>query len=130
MRGKIMFALLLVLFTSFGCLSPNSSGVLVENGRLYIEDARFASNIKVISDACEKTELGFLHAQVTLKNTNRVDYRCQYRFEWRGKNGMIQKNAFTPWRPAVMHGRETVTLDAVSTIPDTEDFVLKLRSMQ
>ena len=131
MRGKITLALFLMFASSsfFGCLAPRTSGVMVEKGRLIIKDAKFASNIKIISDGREKTELGYLHAQVVLENMNRDDYRCQYRFEWLGKNGLVQKHAFTPWRPIVLHGRTIERIDAVSPIPDTEDFILKLRSM-
>ena len=110
-----------------GCMWPRTSGVMVEKGRFFIEDPAFAANIEVVRDACEKTSEGFLHAQVTLKNTNRDDYRCQYRFEWRGENGMMQTHQPSPWRPLVLHGREVKDLDAVSLLQDTADFRLTLR---
>lgn len=99
-----------------GCAMPRTSGVMVEKGRLYLEDPAFAANIEVVRDVREKTPEGFLHAQVTVKNANRQDYACQYRFEWRGKNGMIQKNASSFWRPVLLHGRGTEDFDAVSPV--------------
>lgn len=110
-----------------GCVMPRTSGVIVEKGRLYLEDPAFAANIEVMSDAREKTPEGFLHAQVTVKNANRDDYTCQYRFEWRGQNGMIQKHVQAQWRPVVLHGREIMDFDGVSPIQDTEDFRLVIR---
>ena len=110
-----------------GCLSARTSGVMVEKGRLFIEDPAFAANIEVVRDMREKTPDGFLHAQVVVKNTNRTDYECQYRFEWVGGNGMKQTHAETPWRPMLLHGRMTTELVAVSPLQGTEDFRLAIR---
>ena len=116
----------IVLFEVGGC--ANTSGVWVENDRLYIEDPAFAANIEVVGKAiCEKTPQGFLHAQVRVKNTNRTDYECQYQFEWIRANGMTQTHVETPWSPKLLHGREVVELDAVSPVQGSEDFRLKIR---
>ena len=110
-----------------GCSFPRTSGVMVEKGRLFIDDPAFASNIEVVRDIREKTPEGFLHAQVTVKNTNRTDYECQYRFEWIRGNGMKHTHADTPWRPILLHGRETAEMSAVSPLQGTEDFRLAMR---
>lgn len=110
-----------------GCVSTRTSGVVVEKGRLFIEDPAFATNIEVVRDMREKTSDGFLHAQAVVKNTNRTDYECQYRFEWIRGNGMKQTHAETPWRPVLLHGRETVEMSAVSPLQGTEDFRLAIR---
>ena len=110
-----------------GCSFPRTSGVMVEKGRLFIEDPAFASNIEVVHDIREKTPEGFLQAQVVVKNTNRTDYECQYRFEWFRGNGMKQTHAETPWRPILLHGRETAEMSAVSPLQGTEDFRLAIR---
>ena len=123
--AKLVF--MFVLCTLLGCLSSRSSGIGVEKGRLYVEDSSFALNLNLIQDLREKTAEGFLHAQVAVKNTNHQDYRCQYRFEWKTAQGLVQKHAATQWRPIVLHGRETVTLDAVSPVQGTEDFRLVIR---
>lgn len=127
MNKAISILVTAALFCAFGCVSPRTSGVVVENGRVCFEDPAFAANIEVIRDARELTHDGFLHAQVTVKNTNRTDYECQYCFEWRGENGMMQTHAPTPWRPALLHGRGTVDLDAVSPLQGTADFRLVIR---
>ena len=113
--------------TLLGCLTSRTSGVMVERGRLFVEDPAFAANIEVIRDACGKTNEGFLHAQVTLKNTNRDDFRCQYRFEWRDANGMIQTHQSSLWYPLLLHGREVKDLDAVSLQQNAADFRLAIR---
>jgi len=126
--ATLILLLGMMLFTITGCIT-NTSGVTLEKGRVIIEDPAFASNIQMILDVREKTNEGFLHAQVSLKNLNRTDYQCQYCFEWRDRNGLIMQHVPTSWRPLVMHGRETVEIDSVSPIQGTEDFRLKLRRM-
>ena len=110
-----------------GCFWARTSGVWVEKGRINIEDPAFAANIEVVRDIRERNSAGFLHAQVTLQNSNREDYYCQYRFEWRAENGMIQKHQPASWQPLVLHGREVVDLDAVSLLQDSADFRLSIR---
>ncbi|MBR2355050.1 MAG: YcfL family protein [Kiritimatiellae bacterium] len=125
MESKIFAIASLAMFV--GCVMPRTSGVWVEKGRLNIEDPAFAANIELVRDVRERTAEGFLHAQVTLQNTNREDFDCQYCFEWRAENGMIQKHQPSPWRPLVLHGREVTELDAVSILQDSADFRLKIR---
>ena len=126
--NRILVCLSVLSLSVFaGCSFPRTSGVMVEKGRLFIEDPAFASNIEVVRDILEKTPEGFLHAQVTIKNTNRTDYECQYRFEWIRGNGMKHTHAETPWRPISLHGRETTEMDAVSPLQGTEDFRLAIR---
>lgn len=125
----IVFLIALCAVALSGCISARTSGVMVEKGRLFIEDPAFAANIELVRDARERTAEGFLHVQATVKNTNREDFHCQYRFEWRGNNGMMQTQALVPWRPIVLHGRETVELEAVSPLQGTEDFRLVVRRL-
>lgn len=110
-----------------GCLSPRTGGVVVEKGRLLIHDPSFALNLEVVQDARERTPEGFLHVQTTIRNMNQTDFRCQYRFEWKTAQGLVQTHAPTPWRPAVIHGRDETVFEAVSPLKDTEDFRLSVR---
>ncbi len=126
MKHAIITAAIAALVCS-GCLSPRTSGVALEKGRLYIEDAAFALNINVIQDAMEQTPEGHLHVQVTVRNTNFHDYHCQYRFEWKNAQGMVQTHAPMPWRPVVLHGHQLTCLDAVSPLAGTADFRLVIR---
>ena len=127
MNKMFAYASLLALSVLAGCSFPKTSGMMVEKGRLFIEDPAFASNIEVVRDIREKTPEGFLQAQVVVKNTNRTDYECQYRFEWFRGNGMKQTHAETPWRPILLHGRETAEMSAVSPLQGTEDFRFAIR---
>lgn len=118
-----------VAVLSGGCLSPRTSGLAVERGRLTVEDASFASNLLLREDCMERTSEGFLHVQVALKNANRRDYACQYRFVWKNADGMVLTQAKTHWTPLVLHGAEEKMLDAVSPVPNAADFRLVLRRL-
>lgn len=112
-----------------GCLSPRTSGMAVERGRLTVEDPTFATNLLLREDRMERTPEGFLHVQVALKNANRRDYACQYRFVWKNADGMVLTHAKTHWSPLVLHGAEEKMLDAVSPVPNAADFRLVLRRL-
>ena len=127
MKTSSMIAML-ALAALVGCVAPDrTSGVWIEKGRISIEDPAFAANIAILKDIREKTPKGFLHAQVMLQNMNRDDFDCQYRFEWRAENGMIQKHQPSPWQPLLLHGREVKELDAVSLLQESADFRLSIR---
>ena len=110
-----------------GCLSPRTSGVVVEKGRLLVHDASFALNLEMVSDAVQRTPEGFLRVQAKVRNSNQTDFACQYRFEWKTPQGMVQTHALTPWRQVVLHGRDETVLEAVSTVPGADDFRLAVR---
>lgn len=126
MRFALKIVALAAVAAFAGCISP-TSGVIVEKGWISIEDPAFAANLEISRDVLDKTPEGFLRAQVSIKNTNRTDYRCQYRFEWREKNGMIQKHAPANWRPLLIHGRTTEDIEAVSPLQGSEDFRFIIR---
>ena len=110
-----------------GCAMPRTSGVWVEKGRLNIEDPAFAANIKVINVSHEKTPEGFLHAQVEVENTNRTDYKCQYRFEWIRIGGMTQKHSEMSWSPITLQGRTPTRLEGACTVRDADQFRFFIR---
>lgn len=130
-RSGLAVALLgcvLAVAAGAGCLcGPKTGGVVAEGGRLMVEEPSFAKNVSLMVHAPVRTEDGFLHAQATIKNRNRTDFRCQYQFVWFDEAGMAMKHARTPWRPLVLHGRETKELDAVAPFAGAHDFRLEVR---
>ena len=114
-------------FEQLGRAASEAVLAQVASGNKYIEDAAFATNIDIVQDSMERTPEGFLHVQVTVRNSNQHDYRCQYRFEWKTEQGMVQTHAHMPWRPAVLHGRDVTPLEAVSPLQGTADFRLSIR---
>lgn len=120
---------LLVAFTLTSCMSPVTSGVSAEKGRLEFENAFFSSRIKVVSDTTVKLDSGFLKAQVTVRNTGKRNLDCQYCFVWRDKYGMTLTSAEQLWKPLNLHGREERAIEAICPVPNAADFRLVLRPL-
>ena len=123
-------SLALALFFAGGCLAGNTSGIMVSNGRLTVEDREFAMNLKLESDIVEQTAGGFLNARISLKNTNHEDYSCQYMVEWLDANGYAMAHNESQWTPLVLHGRETAVINKSCTLGGAKDFRLKVRPMR
>ena len=72
------FILLALALT--GCMSPVTSGISAEKGRLEFENGFFSSRIQVVGDMTVKLDSGFLKAQVTVRNAGKRNLDCQYCF--------------------------------------------------
>ena len=131
MKNKLVAGLMgVALVAVCGCAS--TAGVWVdinidEDNKLHVEDPAFAANINVIKVFHETTPEGFLHAQVEVKNTNRTDYKCQYRFEWIRAGGMTQPHSEMSWRPILLHGCTPTRLEGVCTVKDARKFRIVIR---
>lgn len=128
MKKQLRYLTLFLVFAS-GCLAPKDGGVTVEHGRLLVEDRGFASRIEVVRDQVTKTGSGFLKAQVTLRNTSKRDFTCQYQFSWKDKNGMELKSAAPLWTPLPLHGREEAVIEGTCPVPKAVDYRLVLRPL-
>lgn len=122
----IIPALVLFAFLA-GCLSHKTAGFSAEKGILVVEDRGFASNLDATQDQSTVINGGFLKVQVTLRNTGKRDFPCQYRFLWKDKDGMTLKAAETLWTPLMLHGREEAVLQGISPVPGAADYRLVLR---
>ncbi len=119
------FPFLVLLFA--GCMSARTAGLSAEKGVLKVEDGAFASHVKVLQDQTTVIDGGFLKAQVTLCNTDRRNFDCQYRFIWKDKDGLTLKGAETLWTPLMLHGREETVIQGISPVPRAADFRLVIR---
>lgn len=124
---KLSFLLLPFSILLSGCLSPKTAGVSAEKGVLKVEDRLFASHIVVVQDQTTMTDQGFLKAQVTLRNTGKRDFDCQYIFTWKDKDGLTLKSAKAIWRPLTLHGREESVVQGICPVAGAADFRIVLR---
>lgn len=127
MKFLVLTFLASALIFAAGCLSSTSAGFSAEKGVLRVEDRRFASHIEVVQDQTTIGDNGFLKAQVTLRNTEKRDFDCQYRFVWKDKDGLTLKGAETLWTPLMLHGREEAVLHGICPVPHAADYRLVLR---
>ncbi len=124
------FSILLLSFATLlfaGCMSSQTAGLSAEKGVLKVEDRAFASHLEVVQDQTTVIDGGFLKAQVTVRNTDKRNFDCQYRFVWKDKDGMTLKGADTLWMPLMLHGREETVIQGICPVPRAADYRLVVR---
>jgi len=68
-----------------------------------------------------------MKAQVSLRSRDRDTVSIQYRFDWFDAQGM-EINANTgAWKPLIIYGRESRTIQGVAPDPRAHEFKLKIR---
>jgi uncharacterized protein YcfL len=68
-----------------------------------------------------------MRAQATLRSKDRDTLPFQYRFDWYDASGIEINAGAGSWKPLVLYGRESKTIQAVAPDPRAKEFKLKLR---
>lgn len=68
-----------------------------------------------------------MRAQATLRSKDRDTVPFQYRFEWLDANGIEINSGSGSWKPLILYGRESKTVQAVAPDPRAKEFKLKIR---
>ncbi|MDD2850382.1 MAG: YcfL family protein [Desulfuromonadaceae bacterium] len=68
-----------------------------------------------------------MKAQATLRSKDRDTLPFQYRFDWFDAGGFEINSGAGAWKPLLLTGRETKTIQAVAPDPRAKEFKLKIR---
>jgi uncharacterized protein YcfL len=68
-----------------------------------------------------------MRAQATLRSKDRDTLPFQYRFEWLDASGIEINSGSGSWKPLILNGRETKTVQSVAPDPRAKEFRLKIR---
>lgn len=68
-----------------------------------------------------------MRAQASLRSKDKDTLRFQYRFEWYDANGIEINSGSGSWKPLILNGRESKTVQGVAPDPRAKEFKLKLR---
>lgn len=68
-----------------------------------------------------------MRAQATLRSKDRDTLPFQYRFEWYDAGGLEINSGAGSWKPLILNGRETKTIQSVAPDPRAKEFKLKIR---
>ncbi|MBK5276850.1 MAG: YcfL family protein [Desulfuromonadales bacterium] len=109
-----------------------ASGKVVENNRkaelnksIVINNRGLASDIEITD--MRSTFVGkMLKVQVSLRSNNRDTTPIQYKFNWLDVQG-FEINANQAWKPFMVYGKETKTIQGVAPDPRAKEFKLKIR---
>lgn len=131
----LMAALVAVL--AAGCASPNTSGLTVSGETdaegnlqqmLQVDNAKLARQLVVEDMVVSQTKNGLMKASLKLTSHQNKTVIAQSKFAWFGEDGAEIDPDGDPWRPLVLHGKETRTIQGVA--PDSSAVSFKLRVRQ
>lgn len=68
-----------------------------------------------------------MRAQATLRSKDKGTLPFQYRFDWYDAGGLEINSGAGSWKPLILYGRESKTIQAVAPDPRAKEFKLKIR---
>ena len=119
-----------------GCAAPNTSGITVgveadEAGNLQellqVDNNKLARQLKVLDMSVGQTKNGLMKASLKLQSNLNKDFTAQSKFAWFDAEGAEIDPDGDPWRPLVLHGKETRTIQGVAPNGRATTFKLRVR---
>jgi len=118
-----------------GCATTSgyeaSGKVVTAEGQITLDKSIVVNNRGLAIDI-ELTDMksafigNLLKVQVSLKSKNRDTVPIQYRFDWLDAQG-FEINANQAWKPFMLYGKETKTIQGVAPDQRAKEFKLKIR---
>ncbi len=68
-----------------------------------------------------------MRVQATLRSKDKSTLPFQYRFDWYDAGGLEINSGAGSWKPLILYGRETKTIQSVAPDPRAKEFKLKIR---
>ena len=127
----------LALALAAGCASPNTSGITVgaetdADGNLQqllqVDNAKLARQLHVDDLVVGQTKNGLMKASVKLTSRQNKSIVAQSKFAWFDADGNEIDPDTDPWRPLVIHGKETRTVQGVAPTAAAVSFKLRVRA--
>jgi uncharacterized protein YcfL len=126
----------LVAALAAGCAAPNTSGITVGAEAdaegimqqvLQTDNAKLARNLKVGDLTTGQTKNGLMKVNLTL--TSRLNKTCvaQSKFAWFDADGAEIDPDTDAWRPLVLNGKETRTIQGLAPNANAVAFKLRVR---
>jgi uncharacterized protein YcfL len=109
-----------------GTRTYNEDGAPGLDKQVVINNSGLARDIAV-TDLKGVTVGNLLKAQASLRSKDRDTVPIQYKFDWFDAEGMELAAGGSAWKPLLVHGRETKTIQGVAPDPRAREFKLKIR---
>ncbi len=135
--GWILLAAALAAALAAGCAAPNTSGITVgaeadESGALQqvlqTDNAKLARQLKVEDMIVGQTKNGLMKASVKLTSRLNKSVVAQSKFAWFDAEGGEIDPDTDAWRPLVLNGKETRTIQGVAPNSSAVSFKLRVRA--
>lgn len=135
-KWMILAAALAAVLTA-GCAAPNTAGVTVGaetdlDGHLQqvlqVDNAKVARQLTVDDLTVGQTKNGLMKANVKLTSRLNKTTTAQSKFAWFDEDGVEVDPDGDPWRPLVLHGKETKSIQGVAPNASAVSFKLRVRT--
>jgi len=104
----------------------NQEGAPELSKNVIFNNNRLAGNIEIV-DMKSFMAGNMMMAQVSIHSRNRDTVPIQYKFAWFDVQGMEIGANSGAWKPYLVYGRETRTIQGVAPDPRAREFKLKIR---
>ncbi len=94
--------------------------------KVIFNNSGLAGDIQIV-DVKSAMAGDILRVQATLRSKDKDTLPFQYRFEWYDAGGFEINSGSGSWKPLMLNGRETKTIQAVAPDPRAKEFKLKIR---
>lgn len=126
-----VFSLLVMtaLLTCSACKTP-SAGITVESypGRKITVNSLIVGDRLTISEYnVQRTDLGYLRAQIKARNTTNNNYRFEYKYVWYDADGFEIRTALSSWVPVWSSAQSEAIMGAVAPSKQAEAFTFQVR---
>lgn len=108
--------------------STTTSGISIEssNQSVVIGNTNLANRLSI--EKAQVTNVnGLLKAAVPVSSKIDSDLKLQYRFYWYDAQGLEVSGSDSPWRQFIIHGKDTMTLQAVARKPEATQYRIYIR---
>jgi len=95
---------------------------------LQVDNAKLAKSLKVEEAVVGQTKNGLMKVNVKLTSRQNKDVVAQSKFAWFDADGNEIDPDTDPWRPLVLHGKETRAIQGVAPGTSAVSFKLRVRA--
>lgn len=137
MKAKWMLVVaVLAAALAAGCASPNTSGFTVGQGQdeygnvqeyLQVDNAKLAKHLTVSDVKTGQTRNGLMKVNLKLTSGHNKTIGIQSKLAWFDSEGIEIDPDTDAWRPMVLNGKETRTIQGVAPTPGAVAFKLRVR---
>lgn len=128
--------LVVIASAAIGChrIPPVSSGVGVESitnetppaTYLRVDNPELVEKV-TITDVKHRLQNNLLNVNVEVSSQYEKTLRLQYHFTWFDENGFVVESDKSPWKPLMLHGYQSLTLQGVAPASNVTSFTLYIR---
>lgn len=137
LRLKIAVLLVLGMAALSGCSATSGAegrakvgwtdeGAPILNTRVVYNSSSLSREVAILEMTSSKAG-DMLLAQVTMRSKAGDTINLQYKFEWYDLGGLALNSSSATWKPLMLYGKESKTIQGVAPDPRGREFKLLLR---